>query len=61
MNLFSLVRVKQHLSLDTSSTVKRNTVNKFQVLFQTEVTVGDNEQGENANRTPCFYHSGYFR
>lgn len=55
------MRVKQHLSLDTSSTVKKNTVNKFNVLFQTEATVGDDELGENANQTPCFYHSGYFR
>lgn len=61
MNLFNLVRVKQHLSLDTSSTAKRNTVNKFNMFFQTEATVGDDEQGENTNRTPCFYHSGYFR
>jgi len=49
MNLFNLVRVKQHLSLDTSGTVKRNTVNKFNVLFRTEATVGDYKHGENEN------------
>lgn len=55
MNLFNLVRAKQHLSSGTSSTVKRNTVPKFNVLFQTEATVGDDEQGQNANQTLCFY------
>lgn len=49
MNLFNLERTKQHLSLGTSSTVKRNTVNMFNVLFQTRVAVGNDEQGENAN------------
>lgn len=61
MNLFNQVRVKQHLSFDTWSTIKRNTVDKFNVLFETEATVGDDEQWENANQTPCFYNSGYFK
>lgn len=53
--------LKQNLSLDTSSTIRRNIVNKLIVLFQRAPAVGDDEQGENVNQTPSFYYVGCFR
>lgn len=55
------MRLKQHLSLDTSSTIRRNIANKLTVLCQTAAPVGDDGQGENVNQPPSFYCVEYFR